>query len=295
MKPSPSALIDHAFLRRLDRLQLISRRGYGMVSGGGRRSRRFGSSIEFADYRNYSPGDDFRHVDWNVFGRSNRLYIKLREAEEHLAVHVLVDGSRSMDWGRQSKFAYAKSLAGSLGYIALNRDDVLSAAVFSETIEQYFAPVQGRAHILRFFNFLEQAKPVGGATSLVSAIRNYVARNAQRGLVILISDMMTEDAYRGITAIQEAGNELVLLHVLDWAEIDPELSGELSLVDRETGRSINVSADAETLNQYREHALNWADQLEVFCGRRNARYVRLETSWPLEEVVFQRLLRRVVL
>ena len=87
----------------------------------------------------------------------------------------------------------------------------------------------------------------------------------------------------------------VLLHVLDWAEIDPELSGELSLVDRETGRSINVSADAETLNQYREHALNWADQLEVFCGRRNARYVRLETSWPLEEVVFQRLVRRVVL
>ena len=137
-------------------------------------------------------------------------------------------------------------------------------------------PSKGRAHILRFFNFLEQAKPVGGATSLVSAIRNYVARNAQRGLVILISDMMTEDAYRGITAIQEAGNELVLLHVLDWAEIDPELSGELSLVDRETGRSINVSADAETLNQYREHALNWADQLEVFCGRRNARYVRLE-------------------
>ena len=210
-------------------------------------------------------------------------------------MHVLVDGSRSMDWGRQNKFTYAKSLAGSLGYIALNRDDVLSAAVFSETVEQYFAPAQGRAFILRYFDFLEQVEPVGGATSLVSALRNYVARNAQRGLVILISDMMTEDAYRGITAIQEAGNELVLLHVLEWAEFDPELSGELSLVDRETGRTINVAADAETLNQYREHVLDWADQLEAFCGRRNARYVRLETSWPLEEVVFQRLLRRVVL
>ena len=295
MKPSPSAPIDHAFLRRLDRLQIISRRGYGVVTGGGRRSRQFGSSIEFADYRNYSPGDDFRHIDWNVFGRSNRLYIKLREAEEHLAVHVLVDGSRSMDWGRRNKFAYAKSLAGSLGYIALNGDDVLAAAVFSDTVEDYFVPAQGRGYVLRYFDFLEEAEPVRGVTSLVAAMRNYVARNSQRGLVILISDMMTEDAYRGITAIQEAGNELVLLHVLDWAEVHPELNGELSLVDRESGRTINVAADAETLGQYREHVLDWADELEKFCGRRNARYVRLDTSWSLEEVIFRRLLRRVVL
>ncbi len=295
MKPSPSALIDHTFLRRLDRLQLISRRGYGMVTGGGRRSRQFGSSIEFADYRNYSPGDDFRHIDWNVFGRSNRLFIKLREAEEHLAVHVLVDGSRSMDWGRRNKLAYAKLLAGSLGYVALNRDDVLAAAVFSESVQEYFAPAQGKGHILRYFDFLEQAEPARGVTSLVAAMRTYVARNSQRGLVILISDMMTEDAYRGVTAIQEAGNELVLLHVLDWAEVHPELSGELSLVDRESGRTINVAADAETLGQYREHVLAWADELETFCGRRNARYLRLDTSWSLEEVMFRRLLRRVVL
>ena len=115
---------------------------------------------------------------------------------------------------------------------------MLAAAFFSETIEEYFAPAQGRAFILRYFDFLEQAAPGGGSTSLVAAIRNYVARNAQRGLVILISDMMTEDAYRGITAIQEAGNELVLLHVLDWGEIDPVLSGELSLVtERPAGPS----------------------------------------------------------
>ena len=121
MKPSPAPLIDHAFLRRLDRLQLISRRGYGMVTGGGRRSRQFGSSIEFADYRNYSPGDDFATLTGTYAAAPTASTSSCGEAEEHLAVHVLVDGSRSMDWGRQNKLGYAKSLAGSLGYIALNR------------------------------------------------------------------------------------------------------------------------------------------------------------------------------
>jgi len=289
-----SILVDVGLLRRLDRLQLVARRSYGMVSSGSRRSRKFGSSVEFADYRNYSPGDDIRHLDWNIFARSDRLFIKLHEAEEHLAVHILLDASGSMDWGRTNKFHYARQLAACLGYIALNQQDVLSAGLLSDTLTDYFPPAQGKPQVLRYFEFLERAEPAG-TTGLAHALRAYAARNTHRGLMLLISDLLTPDAYRAISSVLETGNELVVLHLLDRQEANPSLNGELRLVDSETGEAITLTVDEAVLHQYRQHFYNWADQMESFCLRRNARYVRIETSWPLEEVIFGRLVpRRIV-
>ncbi|HEV2125420.1 MAG TPA: DUF58 domain-containing protein, partial [Chloroflexota bacterium] len=169
-------LFDEAFMRRLERLQLISQRMHGAASHGGRRSKKRGTSVEFADYREYTRGDDLRQIDWNVYGRSERLYVKLREDEESLTVHVLVDCSRSMDFGRHNKLAYARRLAAALGYVALCNQDQVEVSGFGERVISRLPSLRAKAQTNRLFTFCSDLRPAG-ATDLKAVLRSYASMN----------------------------------------------------------------------------------------------------------------------
>ena len=147
-RPASQVLLDESFLRRLERLNLMTRRGTRAHTIGEHQSRRRAVSLEFADYRHYVSGDDLRRIDWNVYGRSNSLFLKLTEAKEDVAVHLLLDTSQSMDWGEPSKLLYARQLVAALGYLALARFDAVTAATFSDELHERFSLTRGKSQAL---------------------------------------------------------------------------------------------------------------------------------------------------
>jgi uncharacterized protein (DUF58 family) len=285
---------DEGFMRRLERLQIVSNRTHGASSHGGRRSKQRGTSVEFADYREYTHGDDLRQIDWNVYGRSERLFVKLREDEESLTVHLLVDCSRSMDFGRHNKLAYARRLVAALGYAALCTQDRVEAAGFSERLTSHLPPLRAKGQTGRLFNFLADLRPAGN-TDLKNALRAYSAMHRRSGLVVLVSDLLSPGGLEGLTALLDRGFEAVLLHLLDPLETDPEPAGDVELNDRETGEKLRVTLDGDMVDSYRRRMTEWISETETFCAKRLVRYMTISTAMPLEDLVFRQMRsRRIV-
>ena len=286
---------DEGLLRKLDRLRIASQWMHASASHGGRRSRKRGTSVEFADYREYTPGDDLRQIDWNIYGRSGRLCLKLREDEESLAIYLLVDCSRSMDWGQANKLAFARRVAAALGYIGLSGLDQVAAYCFADRIRSQMPLTSGRAQATRLFDFLHRIEPISGQTDVRQALRSFAALHRRSGLIILFSDLMSPGGLEGLSALLDRGFEVVLLHVLDPQETDPDLDGELELVDRETGRTMYVPVDRITIENYKIHLAQWMNEIETFCARRTVKYVPLSSAASLDDVLFRQLRRHRVL
>jgi uncharacterized protein (DUF58 family) len=285
---------DEGIMRRLERLQIVSNRPHGSSPHGGRRSKQRGTSVEFADYREYSRGDDLRQIDWNVFGRSEKLFVKLREDEESLTVHLLVDCSRSMDFGRHNKLHYARRVTAALGYAALASHDRVEAAGFSERVTAHLPPLRAKGQTGRLFNFLADLRPAGG-TDLTNALRAYSSMHRRSGLVILVSDLLSPGGLEGLAALLDRGFEAVLLHVLDPVETDPDPAGEVELYDRESGERLRMSLDSATVDAYRRRLTGWLAETEAFCAKRLVRYLTVSTAMPLDELIFRQLrARRIV-
>jgi uncharacterized protein (DUF58 family) len=281
-------------MRRLERLSVLSNRTHGAASHGGRRSKQRGTSVEFADYREYSRGDDLRQIDWNVYGRSERLFVKLREDEESLTVHLLVDCSRSMDFGRHNKLQYARRIAAALGYAALSSQDRVQAAGFGERVVAHLPALRAKGQTGRLFNFLADLRPTGG-TDLSAALRAYAAMHRRSGLVILVSDLLAPGGLEGLSALLDRGFEAVLLHVLDPLETDPDPAGEVELYDRETGERLRMSLDSATVDAYRSRLNAWLAETEAYCAKRLVRYLTVSTAMPLDDLIFRQLrARRIV-
>ena len=188
-----SPLLSPELLRQLERLELVSRKIFRGRLKGERRSRRKGQSVEFADFRNYVPGDDLRFIDWNLYARLDKLFLKLFLEEEDLHFHALLDSSNSMDFGDPTKLQYAKQLAAALGFVGLCRSD----RVRIETLEQTSAPspvLRGRQSVWRMTDYLETLGP-SGDTSLEAGVRNFCLRNPGKGIVILLTDLMDKNGY----------------------------------------------------------------------------------------------------
>ncbi len=287
-------VFDEGMLRRLERLQIVSQRMHGAASHGGRRSKKRGTSVEFADYREYTHGDDLRQIDWNVYGRSDRLFVKLREDEESLTVHLLVDCSKSMDWGRHNKLTYAKNLATALGYVGLATQDRVQAAGFHERLMAPLPALRGKGQAGRLAAFLSGLQP-GGQTDLKAALRAYAAMHRRSGLAILISDLLNPGGLEGLTALLDRGFEAVLIHTLDPIETDPDLEGEIELLDRESGETMRISVDATTADAYKRRLADWLSEIEGFCAKRMVRYLTASTAMPLEDLLFRQLRARRIL
>jgi uncharacterized protein (DUF58 family) len=267
---------------------------HGAASHGGRRSKKRGTSVEFADYREYTHGDDLRQIDWNVYGRSDRLFVKLREDEESLTVHLLIDCSRSMDWGRFHKLGYARRLAAALGYVALASQDQVEAVGFNERLTAHLPSLRGKPQTGRLFSFLGALEP-SGQTDLKAALRAYAAMHRRSGMAILISDLFSPGGLEGLTALLDRGFEATLLHVLDPTETDPDVDGEIELFDRETRQTMRLSVDAAALDAYRKRLADWIAETEAFCAKRMVRYVPTSTAVPLEDFAFRQLRARRIL
>ncbi len=294
-------IFDEKTLRKLDRLALAASQVRAGQIKGERRSLKRGTSIEFADYRDYTRGDDLRRVDWNVYARLERPYVKLLEEEEDLAVHVLLDASRSMDYGGSAgpqgearhKFHYAQRVAAALGYIALAAGDRLTlTALRGEAPAAQFGPARGRGQTLRLLNFIE-ALPAEGSTNLDAALRRYTLGPRRAGLLFLISDMFSPGGYRdGLGLLQGRGYEIVVLHVLAPDEIDPPLAGDLRLIDLETGVPQDVTLDSPLRNLYRKRVAAWCRDIEGYCVKRGMHYVAVSTGVEWDEMVLHHFRQR---
>jgi uncharacterized protein (DUF58 family) len=295
-------LLEPAARRRLDALTLAAPQVRAGAQKGERRSIRRGTSIEFADYRDYAPGDDLRHLDWNAYGRLDRPLVRLYEDEEDLAVHILIDASASMAETADpdappvlGKFAYAQRLAAACAYIALRTNDRLTvAALRAGAAAERIGPVRGRAASARAFAFVENVQP-GGTTDLNAALRAY-ALNARPGLAVLVSDGFSPAGWLdGVSALTARGSAVVWLHVLSAAEIDPPYTGDLRLIDQETGSAQEVSVDAAMRARYRERLDAWRESLRAGCRTRGAVYLPISTATPWESVILREMRRSGVI
>ena len=284
-------LFDETTLRRLEQLSLVANQVRVGVLKGDRRSRKRGSSIEFADYRDYTQGDDLRRLDWNVFARLERPFIKLLEEEEDLAVHLLLDASGSMDWPADdalNKFRYARRLAGALGHIALSANDRLNVACVGARPAGW-GPFRGAPQSLRLFQFLEAAQ-AGGPTDLNLALRDYALRARRPGLLLLLSDLLAPGGYQaGVGAAQARGYEVALLHILSPDEVDPPPAGEVKLRDVETGAEAEISLDPAMAALYRQRLVTWQAEIAAWSRRRGAHYIPIVTDLPWDQLVWRTL------
>ena len=289
-----STLIAPDFYERLDRLALVSRRRLLGSGKGDRRSLRRGTSLEFMDYRPYSSGDDPRQVDWNIYGRSGSLFVKLYEEEEVLGVHLLIDSSRSMDWGSTNKLQFARQLAAALGYIALVGSTRLRAACLTRGVEQTFGPAWGRRQMPALLGFLEEME-ARGETDLDEALGGYASRSRDPGLAILVSDLLTPRFEAGLRRLVDRRFEVVVLQVLAPEEVEPPMIGDLTLIDRETGVEVPITLNQEAVERYRRRLREWTAAIETFCGRHQITFQRVLSDERLEHVLFETLRRRGVL
>ena len=277
------------FLAQLERLSLASRRVFRGRVKGERRSPRKGHSVEFCDYRAYGPGDDLRYVDWNVYARLDRLYLKLFVDEEDLCLHLLVDASASMGFGDPSKLDHAARLAAALGFVGLVGLERVGVGVVRERMTEGFNPARGRSQVLPLMNFLRRLEP-GGATSLNEGLAAYALRSREAGLAVLVSDLMDPGGYeRGLKALLERRFDVHVVHVLAPDEMNPGFGGDLRLLDAETNELRDLTLDGEALRGYHQRLREFLERAEQFCRGNEIGYHRVVTDSPVEEFMLRQL------
>lgn len=293
---NPPQLFDETTRRKLEQVMLHASRVRAGAIKGERRSVKRGTSIEFADYRSYAPGDDLRRLDWNIYARTDRPLTKVYEDEEDLAVHLLLDASASMDWTPENgdaalnKFLYARRLLAGLAQISLAENDrlVLSTLGSSASV---FGPVRGRSHgigLLRYVGGLAAR----GTTDLNDALRTYALRAGRAGLAFVISDFFSPTGYLdGMMALLAKGCEVAVLHVLSPYEVEPPLAGDLRLLDIETGTPQEISLDAGMRDLYIRRVREWREDIRAECSKRGIHYVFATTDIPWEKIILYDLRR----
>ena len=287
-------VFDEAFLRQLERLLLLMRSPVRGGLKGGRRSVKRGQSVEFADYRDYSLGDDLRQLDWNVYARLERLFVKLFVEEEDVTITFLVDASASMAAGRPSKLLFAKRAAAALGYIGLASEDRVAVSVLGGRAARRQSSLRGSGRVFRLLADLSGVDAAPGSTDLVTAARHAAAQLHGRGVLVLISDLLDPAADRVIRELAATGSELIVLHVLSPDELDPQLDGDVRLVDAETGEAVDVTVDVATVDAYRSRLAAWQQGFADLAARRRATYVQVPSDAAIADLVFAELRRRRV-
>jgi len=283
---SKTHLLDPSWLARLERMQVAVRKAAGGNQAGKRRSRQLGSSMEFADYRPYVPGDDLRRLDWNAYARSGKLFLKKFWDETQLHVSLYIDCSRSMDFGQPRKLDLAVRLAAALGYMSLCHLDRVSVYAFDRQILGSLRGMQGKGNSLRLMQFLAGLSP-GGAGDLDQALRSPGALQGRAGISIVLSDFLFDSGCeRAIARLQAARQEVTLVQILSQEELSPAYQGELRLIDSETGLAKEVSVTEKLLQEYRNSVTSFRRQLAGFAYGRGVSCVFAQPELPLETTLF---------
>lgn len=282
---------DSAFLQKLELLSLASRRALPGSGAGLRRSVAAGSSVEFADFRTYAPGDDFRRVDWNAYARLGKLFLRIYLAEENATATLFLDCSGSMAGGEPSKGEFARRLATALAYVALAGYDRVAVGACRQGFDNYLPPVAGRAAAGRIWRFLQE-QPLEGGTDLGRALQGYAPHTRGPGLAVVLSDLLTPTDWRaGLRALRALRQEVTLVQVLAREELEPTLRGDFALVDGETGARREVTITAAAIKAYRARLAAYTAQITEYCRAHGISFVQVASDTRLEDVVL-RLLRR---
>ncbi|HEY4241710.1 MAG TPA: DUF58 domain-containing protein [Kofleriaceae bacterium] len=282
-----SELFDERFLKTLEHLHMVSRKVFAGNLRAERRTRKVGSGIEFADHRTYSRGDDFRYIDWNLYGRLDKLLLRLFEEEEDLHIYLLIDVSDSMAIGTPPKLHYAMQVAAALAYVGLANLDRVAMMPFSDRLIDRLPPSRGKNRIFRVFDFLRNAK-LGGQTQLAECMKTFVTQNKRRGLAVVISDFYDPDGFeQGINTLRYNKFEPFVLQVYDQREAAPQLVGDLSLVDCETGETKDVTVSKSLLEAYQREHEKYCKELEAYCTKYALPFFRTTTAVPFDELVMR--------
>ncbi|MFQ5413677.1 MAG: DUF58 domain-containing protein [Phycisphaerae bacterium] len=288
----PDDLLDPDFTAKLDRLELVSRKIFAGKMRGERRSKRRGESVEFADYRSYVSGDDLRFLDWNVYARLDSLFLKLFLQEEDLLVTVLVDTSKSMDWGEPNKGLYAKRIAAAIAYIGLSNFDRVSLFTYGHGLRDALPGLRGRRLMFKAIEFLTRA-PYGGPSDFTTAAKQFAIRQPQRGIVLVLSDFFEKGGYeQGLRYLIGRHYDLYTIQILSPAEVDPTLVGDLELTDIEDGDTAEVTIGRALINRYKQNLKAYCQGLRDFCTKRGVNYFFTTTEVPFDQVVLSYFRKR---
>jgi uncharacterized protein (DUF58 family) len=298
----PAPLIDSDFLAKLEQLHLLAKRLFRGEQRAERRSRQTGASLEFADYRDYAPGDELRSIDWPAYARLDRLFVKLYEQEQDLPVSFLVDASASMRWrpdgavGGWSKFDQARRLAAALAYIALVNLDAVNLHYFAAGLLAELGVARGKGQFHRILEFLRNEPEEATITSLLNGARSLTQRVKRRGLVFVLSDFFDPAGYEEpLNLLRHAQFQVHAIQILDPAELSPTEVGDLRLREVESGTVIDVTANETLLRRYRTEITTFNNGLEKFCRQRGVAHAQVLADVPFQDVVLRVLRDGVML
>ncbi|QDV51099.1 DUF58 domain-containing protein [Gimesia fumaroli] len=286
-----TSLFDNRTLSILERMRLNPTRRLTNRSRGEHLSGKGGTSTEFSDYRNYVPGDDVRYIDWNIFSRLNKPFMKQYQHEEEMHVVLILDASSSMDY--EDKFLRCKQLAAAFGVMGLLNFEKVSAYVCNQkgSRPEKFSPATGRISMKRLFDFLTQIE-AGGNSPIELAVEDVLRTHRGRGVAIVLSDYESfGDLQRPFNMLYSAGLELFGVQILGPSEINPEINGDLRLIDSESGQTLDISSAGDLLGLYHEHRVLLEEHLAMLCRQRSGRFLTTNSGDSLEYVLFD-LLRR---
>ena len=282
------ALFDSDFLKKLEYLSLVSRRVFRGQLLAQRRTMQLGGGIEFADHREYTPGDDFRYLDWNVFARHDELLLKRFQEEEDLHVYLLLDCSRSMAFGQPAKFDYVRQVAAALAYIALADLDRVAVVAFAGDIVADFPLTRGKARILSLLKFLEGLQTQGATTDLARVVKSFVHRSQRRGLAVVLSDLFDPKGFQnGLDLLRHHRYEPHVVQVYDRHDAEPELKGDLELFDVETETIRKVTITERNLRQYRRIFADFLEEVGRYCNTYGIGGTRSRTDVPFDELLLR--------
>ncbi|HKP84814.1 MAG TPA: DUF58 domain-containing protein [Blastocatellia bacterium] len=316
MGDEKKSLLDPAFLRKLERLRIQARRAFPGTMRGERRSTRRGSSVEFADFRKYEAGDDFRHVDWNIYARLERLMLRQFVEEEDVRIDILVDQSRSMHFGTpRTKFDFARRAAAALAFLAVSSLDRAGVATFDSAIRARLRSLRGRGHLISVLSFLDglsaddgppqdatadeaateakgsiDSSGPGALTNLSSVLRAYQKTNQRAGVLFVVSDFLDSGGYRTeMKLLARRGFDLNLIQVLAPEELQPEVGGDLLLVDSETGEAREITANERVVAAYKSALAEHTTSLQTFCRSQGIGYTLVTADASFEDMLLKNL------
>ena len=282
------SLLDNTFLARLEYLYVVTRElFFGHVSAE-RQSRKFGVGLEFADYRAYTPGDDFRYIDWLAYARRDDLLIKLFTEEQAARIYCVIDGSQSMTVGAPEKLLYAKKIAAALGYIGLSNLDAVTIVVFDEQLREGSRALQGRGQLAQMMAYLDGIQGKGASTSMGLAFEQFVRRyKGAAGIVVLLSDFLDRDGYeQALRLLHYHHFDVIAVQVNERNEVDPPYTGDLELIDSENGERRVVQMTPALIETYRKSFTDHYSELERLCKVLRRGYVPVVSDVPFENVIF---------
>jgi uncharacterized protein (DUF58 family) len=308
-----NSLLDPTFLRRLELLRIQARRAFPGSMRGDRRSTRRGASVEFADFRKYEAGDDFRHVDWNIYARLERLMLRQFVEEEDVRIDILIDQSRSMHYGQGvSKFDFARRAAAALAFLGISSLDQVGVATFDSAIRLQKRASRGRGHLMSVLSFLESlSKSSTGApetagseegksgsdsqpnerTDLKAVLRAYQKNTVRPGILFIISDFFDEGDFRqALRLLAQRKFDINLIQVLADEEVAPEVAGDWLMVDAETGEEREITVNDRTVAAYKKMLERFTDSLDTFCRTNGIGYTFMQASAKFEELLLKNLI-----